>query len=286
MHINIFIINILIIIVIFSLLGFVIFFSFYSSFYDIKQEATSLSPEKIITKKVTPNSLGSKRENVENIFKTKIPIIRERFKQITDFIVSNYYFGEHDNPSLLFDNLSEREKVVEIKNDYERIFKYSKSVSKEETLEKEFHKYKSELAFIPLKIEKLQTEKKALERYEKIKSEIVKLKYQLGQILTSYASVFERFNNIDIENPQAPNKNEEIRLQLEINKLQKKITEIIKKIGKIKIDITNLETFQKKYQEMLSRIGYFQKDLEKDYKNLISDNHLLHSLYNITSAEG
>ncbi|MDV3167233.1 MAG: hypothetical protein Q8784_02330 [Vigna little leaf phytoplasma] len=98
--------------------------------------------------------------------------------------------------------------------------------------------------------------------------------------------MFGRFNNVDIENPQAPNKTEEIRLQLEINKLQKKTTEIVKKIGKIKIDITNLEASQKKYQEMLSRIRYFQKDLEKDYKNLISDNHIIHSLYNITPAEG
>ncbi|MDV3167234.1 MAG: hypothetical protein Q8784_02335 [Vigna little leaf phytoplasma] len=160
MHINIFIINIFIIIVIFSLLGFVIFFIFYPSFYDIKQEAASSSPEKIITKKVTPNSLRSKCENVENIFKTKIPIIRKRFKQITNCIVSDYYFGEPDNLSLLFDNLSKREKVVEIKNDCERILKYSKSVWEEETLEKDFHKYKSELASIPLQIEKLQTEKK------------------------------------------------------------------------------------------------------------------------------
>ncbi|MDV3182573.1 MAG: hypothetical protein Q8869_01730 [Candidatus Phytoplasma australasiaticum] len=81
--------------------------------------------------------------------------------------------------------------------------------------------------------------------------------------------------------------------EYKIDKLRDEISEIVGEIRKIKVQIKNLETKQKYYQDMLNRAEKLKKDLEERYKitktekedknSIISQ---LNELYEITSVEG
>ncbi|MDV3192569.1 MAG: DNA double-strand break repair protein Rad50, partial [Sweet potato little leaf phytoplasma] len=55
------------------------------------------------------------------------------------------------------------------------------------------------------------------------------------------------------------------------DKLRDEISEIVGEIGKIKVQIKNLETDQKYYQDMLNHAEKLKKDLEKRFETLTND---------------
>ncbi|WP_051085518.1 hypothetical protein [Candidatus Phytoplasma australiense] len=142
-----------------------------------------------------------------------------------------------------------------------------KSVINEKQKECDEHQF--QLNSIQPKIEVLKPQKQKLEQQQDAKEKEIKQKKE-GKNLAS--------------------PDDKIRLRAEIEKLQDEVIEIVGEIGKIKVQIKDLEATQEKYQNMLSRAEKFRKMLEEQYKDaeLQYKNDILNrlqSLYDIPSAE-
>ncbi|MDV3198501.1 MAG: hypothetical protein Q8888_02550 [Vigna little leaf phytoplasma] len=258
-----------------SLLGIIVFFNFYPSQPDTKENTESLykvKKEKKISlppegslETATPN-LSRPERSVEPREReresstsqpetpvTKIPITKEKLAQI-----ENYIFTEPDNPALLPADLSEREReeITDIKNRYQDISKTKESYINE--YQKTCDELQSQLNPIQPQIEQLQADKEPLEtKLAAKRAEIERLK------------TLNRRGNRD-----------------QISKLQDEVSEIIGKISDIKSQIGILEATREKYQGMLADAKYYQQRLKDKYKDMDNQDILnsLHSLYQITSS--
>ncbi|MDV3200012.1 MAG: hypothetical protein Q8889_02765, partial [Candidatus Phytoplasma australasiaticum] len=158
----------------------------------------------------------------------------------------------------------EKEEIAKIKKSWQSsldLLKDDKITINEK--QKECDQYQSQLNALPAQIESLKSQLLSLERQQQQKDqEINNLK------------PIDRRSNKD-----------------KISKFNNEIIEIVGEIGKIKVQIGNLENKQEKYQEMLADDENYKKELKKAYedKKLQFKNDILkslHSLYDITSAEG
>ncbi|MGI3136113.1 MAG: hypothetical protein ACN23H_00810 [Candidatus Phytoplasma vitis] len=253
----------------------------------------------------TLSNLESKKEEIKfldqnqknnNLQKDKNEIKRSKFLTTQTHFdqIKNYIFSENDDKILLLNNLSkiEQESIEKIKNSW----KFKLSLLKEQqnsdaniNVNKDCDNFKKQIELLqPQKeILKKQLEPKELEQ-NILKEKIDKMKYQRAQISPSWRKVYERINNIKVENHQPLNKLENNRLTTEIEKLQDEEIELIGQITKIKTEIKKSESKQKMYNNMLSSAeslrNVFQnqdKNSELQYKNLIL--YELNSLYEITN---
>ncbi|MDV3155048.1 MAG: effector [Sweet potato little leaf phytoplasma] len=179
--------------------------------------------------------------------------------------IKNYLFTEPANLSLLSIDLSEQEQeeIKKLKNSwglYLGFLNRKKGViSKEQNKCDEYH---SHLNLISPQIQSFEQQKLALE---------AQLEKKLPEVDRS---------KIDRKTNEA-----------KIKKLQTEISEIVGEIGKINVEIKNLEATQRKYQDMLTRAEKAKKESEETYEksekeyinSIISKSN---SLYEISSAEG
>ncbi|MDV3193345.1 MAG: hypothetical protein Q8863_02330 [Sweet potato little leaf phytoplasma] len=241
----------------------IIFGLVFCYFWFQNQKETSLVSESETTteplfSEEIPTSPRPKRSVEEE--KPKIKTTNARLEKI-----KNYLFSEPINPTLLPTDLSEQEQeeINKLKKSWGLDLGYlneKKSVINE--YQNKCDEYQSQLNSLQPQIESLKPQQQKLEKQlETKRQEKDRLK-------------IDRKANED-----------------KIDKLQAEISEIVGKIGKIKVQIKNLETDQKYYQNMLNRTEKLKKDLEKGYEisekqykdSIISG---LNELYEITSAEG
>ncbi|AGL90631.1 hypothetical protein [Candidatus Phytoplasma australiense] len=244
-------------------------------FNDYQNEKNYLSPLE-----QTPTNPSRMKRSTEETSQLKIKTTAARLEKI-----KNYLFTEPDNPPLLPTNLSEREQeeINKLKNSWRLSLGYLKESQTDiDEEQKVCDEHQSQLNSIQPQIEALKPKQQKLEQQKEAKEkEIIKKQ-----------EVWKQFKYL-------PNQTEEVRkkrkenydlLQAEIEKLQDEKQKIIEEISEVKLQIKNLETDQKYYQDMLSGAEMLKKDfvksyerLEKEYRNQILNS--LNSLYEITPTE-
>ncbi|WEX20451.1 MAG: hypothetical protein TB2022_3700 [Candidatus Phytoplasma citri] len=253
--------------------------------------STSKHQLSLFTLKSAKETLESEASEIEKPLspKPKRSLENSQLKMKTTAVrlepIKTYLFIESANSAFLPANLLEREKeeIAKIKKSWQSSLDLLKDPKTwiDETQNK-CDEYRSQLNLISLPIESFKKQKTLFEKEKETKEKEVETKKQEQK----------QFKYL-------PNQPEEVRtsrhkynsLQVEIDKINKEKSEIVGKIGKIKIKIGNLENKQEKYQEMLADDENYKKELKKayEYKKLQFKNDILkslHSLYDITSAEG
>ncbi|WP_017192987.1 hypothetical protein, partial [Italian clover phyllody phytoplasma] len=132
---------------------------------------------------------------------------------------------------------------------------------KQELNQEQKEKIKKLLEQIEQKITDIKTQKQENEK------NISELKEQLKQkeqeLSDKEKEIAKKQEEEKLASPDA-----KIRLKAEIEKLQTEIIEIVGKIGKIRVEIGNLEADQKMYENILTRAEDYKKTLEERYKDL------------------
>ncbi|CAM11982.1 hypothetical protein PA0648 [Candidatus Phytoplasma australiense] len=267
----------LVTIIIIFLFGIAIIIGIKQGFNDYQNEKNSLSllgqtPEKYsLEPEITPTPSRSKRSTEEQT-QPKIQTTAARLDQI-----KTYLFIEPTDTSKLPLDLSKREQeeINKLKNSWKLRFlgylNQERGVINEK--QKECDNHQSHLNSIQPQIEALKPQQQKLEQKKEAKE--VKEK-----------EIKDKERQKELASP-----NDKIRLQTEIEKLEDEVIEIVGEIGKIKVQIKNLETDQKYYQDMLSGDENYKRILEERYKDaeLQDKNEILKSLdslYEIIPNEG
>ncbi|MDV3174837.1 MAG: hypothetical protein Q8831_02220 ['Bonamia sp.' little leaf phytoplasma] len=226
-----------------------------SSFLELESEKKILSSEEFETK-----------QHSTEIIQPQIQTTSIKLEKI-----KNYIFTDTDNPSLLPVDLSSREKeeISEMKNNWKF---YCNLLNKKKIFinecQNKCHRYQSQIISIQSKIQSLNPQLLTLEKQRDEKENNIKnLQYQLCEISPIHAKSFQQIYNIKIDNFKTPNTIEETDLKEKIKILQNEVNQIISQIKKIKFDITDLESKQQTYQNMLFNTEKLKTSLEQRYKD-------------------
>ncbi|MDV3163377.1 MAG: hypothetical protein Q8844_01120 [Pigeon pea little leaf phytoplasma] len=251
-------------IIIISLFFIVIIIGIYHNINRSKTPLSSLESES--EKEVLSSEEFQKKKHSAEIIPPQIQTNSVKLEKI-----KTYLFTDTDNLSLLPDDLSVREKeeIFEMKKSWKFYFDLlNKKKIYINEYQKECDEYQSQIISIQSKIQSLKPQLLTLEQQRDEKEHNIKnLQYQLGEISPVYAKVFQQKYNIKINNSKTPDKIEETNLKEEINMLQNEVQKIVSQIKQIKFDIADLESKQKKYQNMLFSAEKSKKSLEQRYKD-------------------